>query len=299
MTHPRTFFLIPTFGLAAMLIMGCGPAAPKASDGLTFSGPGWFADATADAALDFVHDPGPTDGSYFMPQINGSGAALFDFNNDGLLDILLLQGAGPDSPSKNRLYKQLPGGKFQDVSKGSGLDFAGYNAGVAIGDVNNDGLPDVLITQYGGVKLFLNNGDGTFKDVTKEAGLDVPAWATSAAFFDYDRDGYLDLVVACYVDYDKTWDCKSPSGAAEYCGPNIFPGAVTKLFHNRGARAKGGVGFEDVTVASGLARLPGPGLGVICRLQRRRLARYAHCRRRPAESSLDQSEERHVRRGGG
>ena len=180
------------------------------------------------------------------------------------MDVLLLQNAGPGSASKNRLYRQLPGGRFKDVSAGSGLDFAGYNEGVAIGDVNNDGRPDVLITQFGGVKLLLNNGDGTFKDATKEAGLDVTGWPTSAAFFDYDRDGYLDLVIARYVDYDKTWSCKSPSGTPEYCGPNIFPGTVTKLFHNCGPQPNGGVRFEDVTQASGLGRLPGPALGVIC-----------------------------------
>ena len=167
-----------------------------------------------------------------MPQIVGSGAALFDFNSDGLLDILLLQNGGPDSPSKNRLYQQLPGGRFKDVSAGSGLDFAGYNMGVAVGDVNNDGLPDVLVTQYGGVKLFLNNGDGTFKDVTGEAGLDAPGWATSAAFFDYDRDGWLDLVVVNYVDYDPTWPCGGASSAADYCAPKVFQGTVSKLFHN-------------------------------------------------------------------
>ncbi len=98
-----------------------------------------------------------------MPQQVGSGAALFDFNNDGLLDIYLLQNGGPKSASTNRLYQQMPDGHFQDVSKGSGLDIAGHNMGVAIGDVNNDGWLDVLVTQYRGVKLFLNNGDGTFK----------------------------------------------------------------------------------------------------------------------------------------
>ena len=108
---------------------------------------------------------------------------------------------------KNQLFRQKADGTFEDVSAGSGLDFAGHNMGVAIGDVNNDGLPDVLVTQYRGVKLFLNNGNGTFRDVTREAGLDNPSWATSAAFFDYDRDGWLDLVVVNYVDYDPTWPC--------------------------------------------------------------------------------------------
>jgi hypothetical protein len=261
MTHARARLLISAF-FAAVLSAGCGPA-PSPPEILTFTGPGWFADATADVGLDFVHDAGPLDDSYFMPQIVGSGAALFDFDGDGLLDLLLLQNGGPDG-AKNRLYRQTPDHHFQDVSAGSGLDFAGYNMGVAIGDVNNDGRPDVLITQFGGVKLFLNQGGGKFKDVTKEAGLDVPGWATSAAFFDFDRDGFLDLVVVRYVDYDRTWPCGGASGERDYCNPKVFKGTVAMLFHNRGAQPDGGVRFEDATVASGLGRLPGPGLGVIC-----------------------------------
>src|SRR5207245_1059829 len=94
--------------------------------------------------------------------------------------------------------------------------------------------PDVLVTQYGGVKLFLNNGNGTFTEVTKEAGLDNPLWATSAAFFDYNRDGWLDLVVVNYVEYDPSWKCASLDGTPDYCPPNQFRGTVTKLFRNRG-----------------------------------------------------------------
>ena len=125
-------------------------------------------------ACDFVHDAGPIDGTYFMPQIMGSGGALFDFDNDGRLDIYLVQNGGPKG-DRNRLYRQQADGTFEDVSAGSGLDVAGYGMGVAIGDVNNDGLPDVYLTGYGGVRLFLNQGGGSFRDVTKEAGLDNPA----------------------------------------------------------------------------------------------------------------------------
>jgi hypothetical protein len=219
---------------------------------------------TDEVGLDFVHDAGPVD-IKFMPQIIGSGAALFDFNNDGLLDIYLLQNGGPNG-ARNRLYQQTPDHRFKDVSAGSGLDIAGHNMGVAIGDVNNDGLPDVLVTQYGGVKLFLNNGDGTFSDVTEESGLKNHAWGCSAAFFDYDRDDWLDLVIVNYVAFDPVQPCPMPEGP-DYCGPNVFPGQVARLFHNRGpvpgARGKS-VRFEDVTKASGLAAKPGPGLGVVC-----------------------------------
>src|SRR5205823_2256446 len=122
---------------------------------------------------------------------------------------------------------------------------AGYNTGVAIGDVNNDGLPDVVVTQVGGVRLFLNRGGGKFEDVTLAAGLKNPLWATSASFVDYDRDGWLDLVVVNYVENDPARSCVTPDGARDYCGPSVFPGTVTKLFRNLGTPAGR---FEDVTV---------------------------------------------------
>jgi hypothetical protein len=252
--------------------LGCQRPQPPSSGPATLAaGPAWFTDVTEEVGLHFVHDAGPV-GDYFMPQQVGSGAALFDFNNDGRPDILLLQNGGPNG-AKNCLYEQTPDGHFKDVSAGSGLDFAGYNMGVAVGDVNNDGWLDVLITQTDGVKLFLNNGDGTFTDATAESGLSNPGWGTSAAFVDYDRDGRLDLVVANYVDYDPTWPCKGGDGGQDYCAPKTFRGRVSRLFHNitpRQAPGKEGgakpprVRFEDATESSGLGRLPGPGLGVVC-----------------------------------
>jgi hypothetical protein len=270
----------------------------------------WFEDVTCKVGVHFVHDAGDLS-KYQQPQIHGSGVALFDFDGDGRLDIYLLTFGGPDSRSTNRLYKNMPDGTFQDVTEGSGLGIAGYSTGVAVGDVNNDGWPDVLVTGYGGIRLFVNNGNGTFTDVTEQAGLKNPLWAASANFFDYDRDGWLDLVVVNYLENDPSRVCHSRSGERDYCGPAVFHGTVSKLFHNlgplppnpsppkrgrgekdcpltpnpsppkrgrgenegkplaprggeRGGGERGLVRFQDVTVASGLARLPGPGMGVCC-----------------------------------
>jgi hypothetical protein len=243
-----------------LTLYGCRRPGPTAGDADGPAATEWFRDASAEAGIDFVHDAGPFR-DYFMPSIVGSGAALFDFDGDGLLDIYLLQ-LGGSQEAKNRLYRQLPGGRFQDVSAGSGLDIAGFNVGVAVGDVNNDGRPDVLVTQYGGIRLFLNEGGGKFRDVTADSGLANALWGTSACFFDYDRDGWLDLVVVNYVDYDPTRLCRDAAGVRDFCAPQGQPGTVSKLFHNLGR--KEGAAFEDVTVSSGLSRLSGPGLGVLC-----------------------------------
>ncbi|MDB5311782.1 MAG: hypothetical protein JWO38_5984 [Gemmataceae bacterium] len=266
-------------GLLCLCLLAAGglaviysrPSPPTPTTDEVPDGPIWFADVTEELGINFVHDVGPT-GNYFMPEQVGSGAALFDFDGDGRLDIYLLQNGGPNG-RPNVLYRQTPDRKFVDASKGSGLDFAGHNMGVAVGDVNNDGRPDVLVTQYTGLKLFLNNGDGTFTDVTREAGVTNPAWGTSAAFLDYDRDGWLDLVVVSYVDYDPAWVCSAPGGGRDYCAPKTFKGRVSRLFHNEGGRPAPTTGggaaaprarFTDVTEPAGLGRVSGPGLGVAC-----------------------------------
>jgi hypothetical protein len=250
--------------LLASLLVGCQGTLPTPRD--EPAGPLLFRDVTEEVGLDFVHDPGPL-GSYFMPQIVGSGAALFDYDNDGLLDIYLVQNAGPGSKSTNRLFHHEKDGRFRDVSAGSGLDIAGHGMGVAVGDVNNDGWPDVFVTQYGGSRLFRNNGNGTFTDVTKEAGLDLVLWGTSASFVDYDRDGWLDLVVVHYLDYGPDRPCTDMGGRREFCPPQAFHGTVSKLFHNLGRSSKkttNEVRFEDATLKSGLGKRPGPGLGIVC-----------------------------------
>ncbi|HTU89199.1 MAG TPA: VCBS repeat-containing protein [Gemmataceae bacterium] len=251
--------------LVPLVLLGCGGCQKPITTPLAGepAGPPWFRDVTAESGVDFLHDAGPT-GTFFLPQIVGSGAAVLDFDGDGLLDLYFLTNGGPQSRSTNRLFRQLPGGRFQDVSKGSGLDIAGHNMGVAVGDVDNDGRPDVVVTQYGGLRLFHNDGGGVFTDISEQAGLHSPLWGASAAFCDFDRDGRLDLVVVNYVDYDPSRPCSTGRGQRDYCGPGIFDGSVTKLFHNRGRGADGVVRFNDITAASGLAQKPGPGLGVVC-----------------------------------
>jgi hypothetical protein len=259
--------LAPWVFLALLVAIALGCQRTETVEPDEPSPPPLFADVTDALGISFHHEAGRF-GTFFMPQIIGSGAALLDYDQDGRLDIYLLNNAGPRSTAKNCLLHQEKDGKFRDVSEGSGLDVIGFGMGVAVGDVNNDGWPDVLVTQYGdGTLLFLNNGNGTFTNVTREAGLDDRLWGTSASWLDYDRDGWLDLVVVHYVDYGPGRPCTDMSGRPDYCAPQLFAGTVTTLFHNVSKRTEDGsvrVRFEDVTLRSGLGARPGPGLGVAC-----------------------------------
>lgn len=237
---------------------GVGPEATTAKEVAVIQGE-MFDDVTERAGVAFVHDTGPTD-NYFVPQQMAAGCAVFDCDGDGRLDLYFLQTAGPGSGKKNQLYRQKADGTFENISDGSGLDFDGHNTGVAVGDANNDGRPDVVVTQYLGTKLLLNEGNGKFRDVSAEAGIKNELWGASATFFDYDRDGFLDLFVANYLDYDPSWKCTAANGTRDFCGPRTFKGTIARLFHNRGVR-DGVPRFEDVTVASGIAAKSNPGLG--------------------------------------
>lgn len=249
------------FGFAAGLLCSCRePASISRAPADAVSAP-WLEDVTNKVGVNFLHDAGPV-GDYFMPANIGSGLALLDYDNDGRLDIYLVQNGGVQSAARNRLFHQESNGQFVDASPGSGLDVTGRGMGVAVGDVDNDGWSDVLITEFGKVRMFRNQTDGTFRELV-EPGLDNPLWAVSACFFDYDRDGWLDLVVANYVVYDPTGVCFDESGQRDFCGPQTFPGgSVTKLFHNRGTQP--GARFEDATIPSGLGAVRGSALGVTC-----------------------------------
>ena len=228
--------------LVALAMPGCGGRGAAPEGRASAPAAPWFVERAAAAGLEAVNDPGP-EGSFFMPQSMGNGAALIDFDQDGRLDLYLLNGAGPASTAVNRLLRQEADGRFRDVSAGSGVDVAGFGSGIAVGDVTND-------------------GGGRFHDATVESGLAGRGWGSSASLVDYDRDGWLDLVVVNYVVYDAGTICYAQDGTRDFCAPAEFPSAPATLFRNtgRGAAPR----FEDVSAASGLAALPGAGLGVLC-----------------------------------
>src|SRR5215469_8945680 len=154
----------------------------------------------------------------YEPETMGSGCAFLDYDNDGWMDIYLVNSGqcdffNPQPPLRNALYRNNRDGTFTDVTESAGVGGGGYGMGVAVGDYNGDGWPDLYVTQYGKSILYRNNGDGTFTDVTEKAGLAAPGWASSAVWFDYDNDGRLDLFVCCFVDFSK--QLNKPCGVHE------------------------------------------------------------------------------------
>ncbi|MDY3560549.1 CRTAC1 family protein [Gemmata sp. JC673] len=236
-----------------------------------------FVDATASAGIEFKHIDGRTEMEYLMDS-TGAGAAWIDYDRDGLLDLFLVQGAPvtggvPAGTPGCKLYRNLGGGKFQDVTAATGVGSVGCGQGATAGDIDNDGFPDLFVTYYGRPNvLFHNEPDGAggrrFRDITAAAGMathpdwkDRPNWSTSAAFLDYDGDGLLDLFVCSYVrvDLDKYPDCVT--GAARRrapCSPNRFPGTTCVLYRNLGGNT-----FADVTTAAGVDQPNAKALGVV------------------------------------
>ena len=222
--------------------------------------------------IDFLLQNSPTPRKFLIETMPG-GVALFDYNNDGLLDIFLVNGGRiteglhvPETFERsnprywNRLYRQNRDGSFLDVTQAAGLANAGngnYGMGVAVGDYDNDGNADLYVTSYGKNILYHNNGDGTFRNVTAKAGVSGGGWSVSAGFFDYDNDGMLDLFVTRYMDWDAGHNKICGGDWHTYCPPNAFPATTCLLYHNRGDGT-----FEDVTERSGLAAKKGRALGV-------------------------------------
>ena len=202
----------------------------------------------------------------YLPETVGAGCAFLDYDNDGWMDIYLVNSGPcdfyqPSVPLRNALYKNNRDGTFTDVTVKAGVPGTAYGMGVAVGDYNGDGLPDLYVTQYPNSILYRNNGDGTFSDVTAKAGVGAPGWATSAVWFDYDNDGKLDLFVCRFADFDKSENVYCGGhGAGEryYCKPNVFRPMPSWLFHNNGDGT-----FTDVSRESGIAHSPGKAWGVV------------------------------------
>lgn len=232
--------------------------------------PGKFVDVTAQLGIRFRQQASPTSKKYLLETM-GSGVALFDYDNDGRLDVFFANGARITDPMPvnaipektdpkywNRLYHQKPDGTFEDVTEKAGLKGIGYSTGVAVGDYDNDGYEDLFVAGYGRSTLYHNNGNGTFTDVTDSAGVGGSGWATSAAWVDYDNDGRLDLVVDRYMKWDFTdvFCGERRAGYRAYCHPDVFPPASIILYHNDGNGK-----FTDVTHHAGLDK-PMKALGI-------------------------------------
>jgi hypothetical protein len=222
-----------------------------------------FVDVTASAGIQFQHNSGAFGGK-FLPETLGSGCAFLDYDRDGWQDILLINGMDwPGHKRKRstlRLYRNNRNGTFTDVTAHAGLDLEMYGMGVAVGDYDNDGFPDILITCVGQNRLFHNTGKGTFTDVTNSSGLGKRlGFSTSALWFDYDRDGLLDLFVCNYVKWSAEHDvfCSLDGKHKSYCTPEAYRGETCWLFHNRGNGT-----FEDVTAHSGIFDSSSKSLGV-------------------------------------
>ena len=208
-----------------------------------------FVDVTQSAGIHFTHVDGRSGQKFFMETI-GSGAAFFDYDNDGYPDLYFVNGAPlPGYQSTeipiNQLYRNNRDGTFTDVTEKAGVGDTGYGHGCAVGDYNGDGYPDLYVTNYGPNVLYRNNGDGTFTDVTEDARVGEPKWSSGCAFADYDRDGDLDLYVVNYIEFsieNNPWCGRKDKGIRGYCQPDDFPGLPDTLYQNNGDGT-----FTDVT----------------------------------------------------
>ncbi len=242
-------------------VLGLSPWAPR-----LLAAPPLFEEVPASASgITWVHDNAMSPQRY-LPETLGPGCAFLDYDNDGWLDIYLVNSGPsdffePKAPLKNALYKNNRDGTFTNVTDRAGVPGGTFGMGVAVGDYNNDGFPDLFITSYGRCVLYKNNGDGTFTDVTGKAGVAAPGWTTSAVWFDYDNDGRLDLFVCSFVEYGKGGlvSCgDNKLGRNYYCIPRVFKPTPSLLFHNNGDGT-----FTEVSKGTEIAKALGKGLGVV------------------------------------
>ena len=226
-----------------------------------------FTDIRKSAGITFVEDSTTTEEKYYLETM-GTGVAWLDYDQDGLMDLYFVQTGATDAykpakPLHSALYRNNGDGTFTDVTAKAGVGGEGhYGQGVAVGDYNNDGYPDLYVTGYGSAVLYRNNGDGTFSDVTAKAGVaDAGAWSSSAGWFDYDKDGWLDLVVTNYLDWNpknNTWCGERAPGYRSYCAPGNYKGQKTKLYHNN----RDGT-FTDVSDKSGVGLPESKGMSMV------------------------------------
>ena len=256
--------------VVALAMMAMASVAQVKDSRPTTTPPAKFADVTANLGVQFQHAAPHTSKKYLLETM-GSGVALFDYDNDGRLDLFLVNGAEIEDPTPsatipaktgpkywNRLYHQKSDGTFEDVTEKAGLQGAGYGMGVAVGDYDNDGFEDLFVTGYGGNHLYHNNGNGTFRDVTEKAGVAGNGWSTSAAWVDLDGDGLLDLVVLRYLQWDFTdiWCGERKQGYRSFCHPDEFRPIAPLVYRNEGNGH-----FTEITKQAGLAK-PGNALGI-------------------------------------
>jgi enediyne biosynthesis protein E4 len=266
---PLKFWIRQTVA-SFLLLTGLGSAQTPTAPPSTSTVFGRFVDATSRLGIHFKQEASPTPKKYLLEAM-GSGVALFDYDNDGRLDLFLANGtrlADPtpkgtiptkDAPKYwNRLYHQRADGTFEDVTEHAGVKGKYYSTGVAVGDYDNDGHEDLFVSGFGGSTLYHNNGDGTFTDVSVQAGVVGSGWATSAAWVDYDGDGLLDLIVLRYMewDFDDLYCGLRESGFRSYCHPDLFKPVAALVYHNDGNGK-----FTESAKKAGLDK-PGKGLGI-------------------------------------
>lgn len=265
-SHPTRFAI--SFAALCLATLGCNrseDAQPTDTSAIEQSS-ALLVDVTRDAGITFVHDAN-RNGKYLFPEINGAGCGFLDYNNDGYLDIYLVQSGRdlhqPDSRGKpNQLYRNRGDGTFENVTVESGSGDTGYGQGLACGDYNGDGWVDIYVANVAGPSALLhNNGDGTFSNVTAAAGVENGNWAIAPAFLDYDNDGHLDLFATNYVEWSVELNTvgRTKNGARDYAGPRSFPAMSAILYRNNGDGT-----FSNATQAAGIDKAFGAGMGIIC-----------------------------------